>query len=1176
MDTHRTRARRLRIRPRAAGLVILGLVATCVLDVSGAHAAIVATELLGRPTDNSMTVNVVADVDLEAWFEWGTSSGAYVGQTAPGTFAAGTPIEQVMGGLLPDTLYHYRMRYRAPGTVAWLARPEHTFRTQRARGSTFVFDVQSDSHIYDKKGNHALYAIALQNEGADAADFLVDIGDTFGDDHDLTIGYPAVLQLHFDQRPFLGIVGGDAPVFLALGNHEGEAGWILSAGAPNNVAVCGTLARQLYFPNPVPDGFYTGSEVPEPWVGLAENYYAFEWGDALFVVLDPYRYELVDRKVSGDLWDWTIGKTQYDWLAQTLRSSSAKYKFVFGHHVMGETRGGAIWADKYEWGGKNNNGTWGFGTRRPGWATPIHQLLVETGVQVFFQGHDHLYAKETLDGVVYQEVPMPSDATYNVGAVNAGAYVGTVLGNSGHLRVTVSPSQARVEYVRAFLPGDGTNGSVSDSYEVLPAGSSSPTPVPTATPTPAPATPTPTPSPVPTSTPDGIVFVAGELLGRPTGSSVTVQMQANQRVEAVVDYGTSAGAYAAATSPVTAEAGEPLVLVLSGLSADTAYRYRVRYRTPGAGAWSTREEHGFRTQRPRGATFTFDVQADPHLDSNTNPELYRRTLSNVLADAPDFLVDLGDTFMSEKFATNMDEAIARHLLARDYYDDVGASVPLFLAMGNHEGEEGWLLDGTANVLPVWASNARTSLYPNPVPDGFYTGNPDSEPFVGRRQNYYAFEWGDALVVVLDPYWYTTSKPSRTGDDWDWTLGRSQYDWLKQTLEGSTARFKFVFSHQLVGGFDGIGRGGVEAAPYYEWGGRNADGTEGFALHRPGWGVPIHQLLVDNGVSVFFHGHDHLFAKQEKDGVIYQEVPQPGDPRGSTASGLSYGYTTGELLGSSGHLRITVSPASAIVEYVKSFRPVDEDATHVNRSVATSYALVRDGDDDGLPDGQDPCTTLEASAAPSSPPDQTTSKVKVALTNLALADGSQGVSAEGYFNPAATGASPDPAADGVRLRIADAGGAIYDVDVPGGLVGASSCGPRDGWRKTVTSTTTTWRWSAPSGGLPDGAGGCLAGAARGLASVYVKDATRTRTAAWQWKAVARRAVLSASPTEPRTELAVDFSLGARSGVDASAASMNGQCTEYVFTGTPIDSASPPPYCRPTPSTGAPRTIRCVGP
>lgn len=121
----------------------------------------------------------------------------------------------------------------------------------------------------------------------------------------------------------------------------------------------------------------------------------------------------------------------------------------------------------------------------------------------------------------------------------------------------------------------------------------------------------------------------------------------------------------------------------------------------------------------------------------------------------------------------------------------------------------------------------------------------------------------------------------------------------------------------MGGADEQARGGAEAAPLCEWGGRNTDGTDDFAEHRPGWPLPVHQLLVANRVSVVFHGHDHLFAKQELDGLIYQDCPQPGDPRGSTRSAVEYGYASGVLIGSSGHLRVSVAPQQATVTYVRS-------------------------------------------------------------------------------------------------------------------------------------------------------------------------------------------------------------------------------------------------------------------
>ena len=46
---------------------------------------------------------------------------------------------------------------------------------------------------------------------------------------------------------------------------------------------------------------------------------------------------------------------------------------------------------------------------------PVHQLLVNNHVTAFFHGHDHEYAHEQRDGVVYQLVPMAADATYGYG-----------------------------------------------------------------------------------------------------------------------------------------------------------------------------------------------------------------------------------------------------------------------------------------------------------------------------------------------------------------------------------------------------------------------------------------------------------------------------------------------------------------------------------------------------------------------------------------------------------------------------------------------------------------------------------------------------------------------------------------------------------------------------------------
>jgi hypothetical protein len=71
----------------------------------------------------------------------------------------------------------------------------------------------------------------------------------------------------------------------------------------------------------------------------------------------------------------------------------------------------------------------------------------------------------------------------------------------------------------------------------------------------------------------------------------------------------------------------------------------------------------------------------------------------------------------------------------------------------------------------------------------------------------------------------------------------------------------------------------------------------------------------------FHGHDHLYARQERDGLAYQEVPQPGDARGGSARAAgAYGYTSGTVLGGTGYLRVKVDAGGTAVEYIDMSGP----------------------------------------------------------------------------------------------------------------------------------------------------------------------------------------------------------------------------------------------------------------
>lgn len=436
--------------------------------------------ILGRPTNTSVTANILFDQTAQSYLEYGTQPGNYVSTTSTINNAANVPDEVDMQNLLPETKYYYRLRYRTGTTGAFLATPQYTFRTQRAPGSTFRFNLEADEHLYDKKGVRNMYKVTLANQAKDSADFLLSLGDIFGDDHTpLETTSEDMDALHKDYLQYLKDVCHSMPFYVCLGNHEGETGYYLNQTPPNNIAVYGTTWRKYYYPNPYPNGFYSGNTTNEPYgIGMPENYYAWTWGDALFVVLDVYRDCSINDKPQN--WDWTLGFTQYSWLKNTLQNSNAKFKFVFAHHTRGQGRGGVVTAKGCEWGGYSGTaGTnYQFDTYRPGWGLPIHQLMKANGVNIFFQGHDHLFAKEVLDSLVYQEVPMPSDSTYEIGYLaNADAYTDVTLNGTGHIRVTVSPTCVTVDYIKAFLPADtgGTNhnGQIAYSYTVGPCSTTS-------------------------------------------------------------------------------------------------------------------------------------------------------------------------------------------------------------------------------------------------------------------------------------------------------------------------------------------------------------------------------------------------------------------------------------------------------------------------------------------------------------------------------------------------------------------------------------------------------------------------------------------------------------------------------------------------------------------------------
>ncbi len=493
-------------------------------------------------------------------------------------------------------------------------------------------------------------------------------------------------------------------------------------------------------------------------------------------------------------------------------------------------------------------------------------------------------------------------------------------------------------------------------------------------------------------------ILGAEFLTLPKSDGVTLNLIASVDQEVFVEYGMLPGKYTASTTPATfnvdnakPEFKNPIRIPITGLQPDTEYYYRVRHRNVGASFYSARGERSFHTARPRGTSFTFTVTADPHIDVNTDMQLFWRAMANISLDRPDIHLDVGDIFMTDKLADgllgvppkwgggvtiNQTSINNRAILFRNAFERACHSIPFFFGLGNHEAEYGYLFNAAAdkqNNIPAWDLKARKAFYPAPTPDAFYNGNPTPKDYsggtLGLLEDYYAFEWGEAMFIMLDPFWNTLTNPNSANDAWKWSLGKVQYDWLRDTLKNSSARYKFVFMHHIVGGstqaiIGGVptaqyaARGGIEVSDKYEWGGKNADGSAGFATQRPGWDMPIHDLLVQNKVNVVFHGHDHLYGYQVKDGIVYLECPQPGTPNYSSLGSAVDGQyvdlganSSSYLLPNSGHIRVTVGPDQAVADYVRSYRtgtdPMPPDASSVfndetitrhNRDVSHSFVL----------------------------------------------------------------------------------------------------------------------------------------------------------------------------------------------------------------------------------------------
>jgi hypothetical protein len=330
---------------------------------------------------------------------------------------------------------------------------------------------------------------------------------------------------------------------------------------------------------------------------------------------------------------------------------------------------------------------------------------------------------------------------------------------------------------------------------------------------------------------------------------------------------------------------------LTGLSPNTTYFYRVRQ---GAADRTAR----FRTAAGLETDFTFVVAADPESKA-TEPvrnAIHRTVLRLAATKDPRFLVYAGDL---------VDQGNAQDDWDSFWSDltELGASVPIYPALGNHEydGLSTTLMGNSIPYAQPFAEDgvARYRAYFS-LPGN---NHPDSDP---RRERYYWTKYGPVSIIVLDT---NNDSISTENPATNWDTGRyashalvgendppepggqsfapdvhgrvrgtatsPQYRWLVETLEQARreSAFVFVVTHQ---------------APYSSFvHGDPAEQQSGHPLRK------LDPLFHHYDVDAVFSGHDESAERSVTKGtraggrpgaheIHYFLVTTAGDPTGLRA------------------------------------------------------------------------------------------------------------------------------------------------------------------------------------------------------------------------------------------------------------------------------------------------------
>jgi hypothetical protein len=408
-------------------------------DDAAGHSPFYLPPFLALPTGTSIVISVMNGAQpVEAVLEYraeGADAWKSFGESR--SVPAYEFLNWELQGLVAATRYRYRLLARSLPAGNFAQVEEGSFITQRKGPSSYTAVLITDPHVGSfGEGSGPLETLdtVAENASREHADFALALGDNVawpGSREFAQTENSGAVRAYAMYRRHVAKLTRNCPHFGIIGNWEGESGKFPAS----SIRIVAEV-RRAFLPNPnhqtYPQG---GSE--------GEDYYAFSWGDALFVMLNIQTYsqpshpEELSSPASdvGRVEDWTIGEAQMQWLEATLENATERFRFVCMHHPAGGNAG----SDHQTLYGRGGGRAWNCGEQ-----LKIHGLMKRHGVQVFFYGHDHVFVDDVVDGIHYA-LPGSCGAPWKFTKAETGYE--RYWTESGHARLEVTPTKATVTFV---------------------------------------------------------------------------------------------------------------------------------------------------------------------------------------------------------------------------------------------------------------------------------------------------------------------------------------------------------------------------------------------------------------------------------------------------------------------------------------------------------------------------------------------------------------------------------------------------------------------------------------------------------------------------------------------------------------------------------------------------------